>query len=240
VLDAIECVLGELPGNATVDLELELAGLEPGSGQVMVDARGDSDIDTGNDAGGELLLVEPVGNARIEMSSASRRARVGEPFVSPSITVQALVATDDVRLRIVVPPELTVESVAESSGPCSIDRGTIDCDFGDLQFAEQRSTSMNLRATETGTYTITASVITHDDSDDSDNTASVTIDVDGAVQPQPEPPSSSGGGGGSLDWSALVLAALGLGLRKRRFGTAICRTGQVNSGRCPDGRGPPH
>ena len=240
VLDAIECVLGELPGSTTVDLELELQGLQPGDGQVFVEARGDMDNDPTNDVGSELLFVEPVGNARIEMSSASSRARVGETFVSPGIMVQALAATDAVRLRIVVPPELIVESVEQLSGPCAVDNGTIDCDFGDLHFGEQRSTSMNLRATETGTYTITASVITHDDSDDSDNAASVTIDVDAAVQPQPEPPSSGGGGGGSLDWSALVLAALGLGLRRRRFGTAICRTGQVNSGRCPDGRGPPH
>jgi hypothetical protein len=240
VPDAIECVLGELPGNATVELELELLGLEPGSGEVRVEARGDMDNDIGNDWGGELLSVVPPGNARIEMSSASRMATVGETFVSPAITVRALAPTEAVRLQIVVPPGLTVESVEQHSGPCSIDNGMIDCELGDLQLGEQRSTSMSLRAVETGAYTITASVVTHDDIDDSDNTASVTIDVDAAGQ-QPEPPSSTGGGGGgALDWSSLGLVLLALGLRRRPPGTVTLLRRQVHSGRCSDGRGPAH
>ena len=93
----------------------------------------------------------------------------------------------------------------------------MDCDFGDLQFADVRTTFMRLRATQAGSFNLAAEVMSLDDSDVSDNSASVTVNVDAAVAAQPAPPpSAGGGGGGSLDWATLLLGALGVGLRCRR------------------------
>ena len=236
--DAIDCALGTLSGNTTVPVELEIQGLEPGSANITVEARGDLDSDPTNDHFGEMLLVAPLGNAHIEISPAFGTPKVGETFESPEVTVQALAETDAVRVRITVPAELSIESVEQGSGPCSIAGGTVDCDFGNLQYADRRNTFMRLRATQAGSFTIAAEVVSLDDSDLSDNSASVTLNVDAAVPPpQPAPPASSGGGGGgSLDWSTLLLGALGLGLRRRRrLPAAVVHARQVHSGRCPDG-----
>jgi hypothetical protein len=64
--------------------------------------------------------------------------------------VRALEQTEAVRVRIIVPPELIIEGVAQNAGPCSIGNGTVDCDFGDMQFADQRDIFMSLRATQAG------------------------------------------------------------------------------------------
>ena len=230
----IGCQLGNIPAGARRRVRFDVTAIGPGSTSSSITVAIDGDVDQGNNQGAFVLIVAALGNASVAMSPASRTVRVGETFESPGITVRALEQTEAVRVRIIVPPELIIEGVAQHAGPCSISNGTVDCDFGDMQFADQRDIFMSLRATQAGSFTIAAEVMPLDDSDPSDNSATVTIDVDPAAQPpRQEPPTSSGGGGGAIDWTCLLLGAPGVGLRRRRRPAAVVHPRQVHSGRCP-------
>ena len=232
----IGCQLGNIPAGARRRVRFDVTAAGPGSTSSSITVAIDGDVDQGNNQGAFVLIVAALGNASVAMSPASRTVRVGETFESPGITVRALEQTEAVRVRITVPPELIIEGVAQHAGPCSVSNGTVDCDFGDMQFADQRDTFMSLRATQAGSFTIAAEVIPLDDSDPSDNSATVTIDVDPAAQPpRQEPPTSSGGGGGAIDWTCLLLGALAVGLRRKRRPAAVVHPRQVHSARCSAG-----
>ncbi len=232
---ALECELGTVPADSSVQIVLDLTVPEQGSASISLATGGDMEFDTANNGDSETFDVRPVGNARIEIGPLATAPRVDEAFESPEITVRALEATEAVHIRVSVPPELSIVSVAQHSGPCSVSDATVECDFGDLQSSESRSTFMRLRATRAGSFTLSAEVVPLDDSDTSDNSASVTVTVDAAASaPSPQPPPA--GGGGSLDWTSLLLGALGLALRSRRRPPAsIGRDRQLHSVRCPDG-----
>ena len=222
-----------MPANAIVTLEAEFRGRENGEGYVSAYVGGEFDIDVENNQGQSRVLIAPVGNARVSAPPQGTALRVGETFQAAGFSVLALADTDAVGLRFSVPPGLAIEAGIPNVGECEVAPGIVDCDFGNLLTGESRTVDLRLRAEQAGTFTTRAELVTDDDSDPSDNSATLRVQVEGGSAPPPS--SSGGGGGGSVDWSSLVFAALGLGLRRKRPSAAVVPARQVHWGRCSAG-----
>jgi Domain of unknown function DUF11 len=214
-----------------VTLEAEFRGREDGEGFVSASVGGEFDINFENNQGQSRVLIAPVGNARVSAPPQGIALRVGEPFQATGFSVLALADTDAVGLKFSVPSGITIEAGIPNVGECEVAPGIVDCDFGNLLTGESRTVDLHLRAEQAGTFTTRAELVTDDDSDPSDNSATLRVQVEGGSA---LPPSSSGGGG-SVDWSSLVFAALGLGLRRKRPSAGDVPARQVHSGRCSAG-----
>jgi len=234
------CTLGTMAARTTARIDLELRGVTTGTAVMRVSVDGANVINLGRKWRQASFIVMPIGNAAVAVSPTRIQRSVGDRFAAPVITVESLSETEDVSLEVSVPQGLAVERAAPDIGTCEVGPTAVICDLGALATGERRTLDLELRAVTAGTYTARVEALTDDDSDPADNATTFEIDVQAPAAPPAPPSGSGGGGGGSLDWSSLVLAALGLGLCRRRRGTAIRRTRQVHSGRCPDGRGLAH
>jgi hypothetical protein len=215
--DWAECIIGHMPANSEVLVEIELLGDGDFGNEVSVHAGCDRDVEPGNGELRHTIRLVPPGNIFVNGSAPEVRTTVGKNFALPSVFVHALSDAPAAQLTITVPSELSIASAIPDAGECEVSAGTVFCEFGDL-LDEVRTVDLNLSATQTGTFTADIQVSAAEDEIPDDNSMSLSVFVD------PEPPSpsgnggSSGGGGGSLDWASLVLAMFGLGLRRRLSG----------------------
>ncbi len=231
------CSLGTMAARSTGVLDLELRGRRAGTAEIVAWVTGHGVVDISNEFGQGTLELLPVGNASVSTSPQSTQRIAGETFSAPVITIAALSHTESVALRITVPEGLEIESGTPAIGTCEVAPSTVECEFGTLAAGEERTVELRLRAERAGVFTTRLEVLTDDESDRSNNVATFDVDVRAPEPPpSPPPPPDGGGGGGSLNWTSLMLGALGLGLRRRRRLTGpLSDAGRLHSGRCPDG-----
>jgi hypothetical protein len=237
--NSLTCRLNGLSAGQGRRIEADVTGERAGRFTGEVTTSTADDADPGNDRGTfELSLLtapDPPGNVVVSGSSPDVRTEVGATFAFPRVVVHASSSTPDVRLTMRIPGSLSIASAVPDAGICEVSLGAIACEFGDL-FDETRTVDLSLRANQGGTFTTEIRVTSAEDADLNDSATSIDVIVDsGPVARPSDEGGGGGGGGGSVNWTTLVFAALGLGLRRRRPPTSISHLRQVHSVRCPDG-----
>lgn len=233
------CRLGNLPANGMATVTVRLQGGDVATMttlDVLVSGSGDRIAD--NNHGAVTVKVDVRGNVTLRPATLESQARIGSNAILPRLTVQALEASDDVRVDLTLPGSFTVDSATGDGALCAVNGGQIRCTFGTLSRGESRGIDLRVRPNQAGRFRITAVASAEDDSDLADNSAEYVVDVedDGSG---PGNSGGGGGGGGGIDPATLLvmLAMAVAGVRRRALGLEF-RHVTEDPRRCVRARGP--
>jgi hypothetical protein len=212
-----ECLIGDLPANASVPVTLRLQILQSGiTGNAGVTVRTERDSEYRNNSVSFGFSIMTLTDVQVSVAQTTATAVSGAKLRLPEIAVQAGTgAANDVTLTLTVPPFTTIEYVS-GNAICS-GTTTIQCSMSFIAAGDARHFDISLNTSTAGTFTSTVSVQAANDSIAGNNTRTIALSVTDppAPPPPPSPPPSSssssgggGGGGGSLEWLALAFLAL--------------------------------
>ncbi|HWJ04769.1 MAG TPA: M12 family metallo-peptidase, partial [Steroidobacteraceae bacterium] len=219
----LACALGDLPPGArrTVDVTWRSNFTATTTLTATVASSNDGVVGNNQDTV-ELQVVDatPQGNVSLSFVGPTT-VTAGTDFDLPRFTVSSSGTSTGVHVELVVPAAFTIKGFSSGGAGCTINAGTVTCDFGTLSPSDYyRNIALRLHANQTGTFTVTGQATATNDSTPVDNSASVSMTVvAGSSNSGGSSGGSSGGGGGGggggIDPSALLLLLMAPAFARR-------------------------
>ena len=207
------CALGNIPGNASRAITLNLLASVVGTFNTSVTISADNDENGDNDTSSGTLVLEPaVDLAILNVQGASSVEQNQSTSMTATVSNQTAISASNVEVTVAVPDGLTASDATPSVGSCDVQDDSVSCQPGDLAADATMTIEVTLQAgDDLGEAQVSFAVSGPDlETVPGNNTALATVDV---VEPPP-PPADSGGGGSSSPLWALCL--LPLAARRRR------------------------
>ena len=229
------CEFASIPAGERRRVQFDVTATTPGQLSGSISVAVDGDVSESNNRGSFSLDINPAAAASIVAEPPLHLTVLnGSEFeISYRVNVAGIQSVQQASVRTTAADVVILAATAQS-GTCTVNPSVTTCDLGTMAVGSSQRVTLRLRADRSGHHSIHHDLtVTPDDSDLSDNSSTVTLDVDAASLQTPSS-SPDSGGGGALDWTSLVLGALGLGLCRRRR-SPIGNAGRLHSGRCPDG-----
>ncbi len=211
------CTLGDLPGNATVNMTAVVTTDSVPSypfGQLTVRAETPRDFNLSNNSRSWLFQTALGADASVSVGAASVTGTAGTRVTLPTITVRHSGSLTNGRLELAFPAGMAVASLSGTLTQCS---GTIvvRCFLPSVWDENQELTL--IATLDVPTATTFNAVVTASASNDfnvANDQASIAVTVNAPAAPPPPnnggggSNAGGGGGGGRLEWFAVALLAM--------------------------------
>jgi len=224
---SFNCALGNLPGNATVNLIAVVTTDSVPSypyGQLTVRLESPSDYNLANNARSWSYQAKHTADVSVALGGVAVTGTVGTPLILPSINVRHTGPLANGRFQLTLPAGVTITSMSGTLTPCS---GTTVLQCYLSEFWDENlvlTLAVTLDVPTASTFNVAISAIADNDFNTSNGEASIAVAVNAVAPPPPPPPPPSsgggnsgggGGGGGRFEWLALALLGL-LAARRSR------------------------
>ena len=196
------CDLGNIPGNASRAITLNLLASVVGTFNTSVTVSADNDENASNDSSSGTIVIDPAVDLAITLQGGSSVEQNQSTSMTATVSNQTAISASDVAVSVTIPTGLTASAATPSAGTCDVQSNSVSCQPGDLVANGSMSIEVTLQASEElGQAQLSASVTGTDlETDAGNNTAQATVNV-------VEPPPADDGGGGSMNllWTLCLL-----------------------------------
>jgi len=224
-----DCLLGNLPGDATVNLTAEVTTDSVPAypfGQLTVRIESPGDYNQSNNSRSWQYQTKLTADVSVALSATSVTGTVGTPLTLPTIRLRHTGPLANGTFQLTLPAGVTISSLSGTLSPCS---GTtvLRCYLSEFWDENQELTLVaTLDVPTASTFNVVLRAIADNDFNAPNGESSIAVTVNAVAPPPPPPPPPSGGGGGGstgggggggrFDWLALVMLGL-LAARRCRF-----------------------
>lgn len=210
------CALGNIPGNASRAISLNLLASVVGTFNTSVVISADNDENAGNDSSSGTIVVDPAVDLALSLQASASVQQNQSTSLTATVTNQTAIAASEVAVLVTIPTGLTASAATPSAGTCNVLPDNVSCQPGELSANGTVSIEVTLEAAELGEVQLSATVVGEDlETNASDNSAETTLTV-------VEVASAGDGGGGGLN--LLLMLCLLPGLMREQWRRRIPTT----------------
>jgi hypothetical protein len=205
---AVTCLLGDIPGDMTRRVTVDLRSETVGSHAIAAQVTADNDFSGENNSGIGNVRIGPEADLALTLQGPGSAATVESFNVELRILNQAAIRVEGIELLVQLPNGVSARSATLANGTCTMQGSDVRCTLAGLEPGASASGTLSLSAALPGGVTLRATLSgDYVDPNGANDLVDFKVDVTGAVvQAAPASQPSGGGGGGALG----LLPLLGL------------------------------
>jgi hypothetical protein len=207
---AVQCQLGDLAGDMTRTITIDLRSETIGSHTIAAQVVADNDFEGSDNAGIGTVRIGAEADLALTLQGPASTATSESFNIDVRIVNQAPIRADGLELLVQLPSGVSARSAALANGTCTIEGSTVRCTLATLEAGATASGTLSLSAALPGGVTLRATLSgDYVDPNAANDLADFKLDVTGAtVQTAPASQAASGGGGGGGALGLLPLLGL--------------------------------